>query len=81
MEFSGDAAQCFFRFGACRSRRCTARRERIVSSSLDVGNQRRMVRSIVATQTNHGEVTIRKPQGLIAGGSEAEQSFGPVMNT
>ena len=49
----------------------------VVGADDAVGAQQRLA---VDTQTNHGEVAVRKAQSHVAGGGEAEQAVGPVVN-
>ena len=50
----------------------------IIGTGNAVGAQKRL--AILAAQANHGEMTIRKTQRLVAGGGKAKQAIGPVMN-
>jgi hypothetical protein len=50
----------------------------VVGAGNRVGPQQRF--AVVLAQADHGEVAVRKTQGLVTRGGEAEQSVGPVVN-
>ena len=49
----------------------------IVGADYAVGAQQRLV---IHLQANHGEVTVGEAQSHIAGGGEAEQAVGPMVD-
>jgi hypothetical protein len=51
----------------------------VIGTGNAVGTQQGL--AVVATQANHGEMTIRKTQSLISRGGETEQAIGPMVNT